>query len=308
MKWNKKGLIFTVNQNFGWMNSHAQIPTALVYEDKIRIYFSTRPKHGLSLTTFLDLDVKKPENILYIHDKPILDIGHPGTFDEHGIMPSYVFKEKEKIYLFYSGWSRRCITPYMNLTGLAISDDGINFEKISEGPILTINRYEPFSATSPFLLKEKGFYYIFYCSGLGWRFIDDKYEHFYDIKCSVSDNFFDFGQYGNIAIKVKNKNEALTRPSIIKTKDTYHMWYCYRGIEDFRDGKNAYRIGYAYSYDLKTWHRDDSKAGIDLSDEGWDSKMIAYPYVVKTPYGIYMFYNGNGFGKSGFGYAILQIE
>jgi predicted GH43/DUF377 family glycosyl hydrolase len=112
----------------------------------------------------------------------------------------------------------------------------------------------------------------------------------------------------SIAIKVKNKNEALTRPSIIKTKDTYHMWYCYRGIEDFRDGKNAYRIGYAYSYDLKTWHRDDSKAGIDLSDEGWDSKMIAYPYVVKTPYGIYMFYNGNGFGKSGFGYAILQIE
>ena len=35
-------------------------------------------------------------------------------------------------------------------------------------------------------------------------------------------------------------------------------------------------------------------------------RMLAYPYVIQTPYGTYLFYNGNGFGQSGFGYALLE--
>ena len=84
------------------------------------------------------------------------------------------------------------------------------------------------------------------------------------------------------------------------------MWFCYRGIKDFRDGKGSYRIGYAWSDDLLDWSREDENSGIDVASEGWDSMMIAYPYVIKTPDKILMFYNGNGFGKTGFGYAILE--
>jgi len=108
------------------------------------------------------------------------------------------------------------------------------------------------------------------------------------------------------AVKAKNDLEALTRPTVLKINEKYHMWFCYRGSDDFRDGDNAYRIGYAWSDDLITWYREDKKSGIEVSDSGWDSKMIAYPYIVKTEYGIYMFYNGNGFGLSGFGYAVLE--
>ena len=84
------------------------------------------------------------------------------------------------------------------------------------------------------------------------------------------------------------------------------MYFSFRGSNDFRDGEDAYRLGYAYSKDLKYWHRKDEETVLDLSKDGWDSKMIAYPYVVQTPYGTYLFYNGNGFGQSGFGYAILE--
>ena len=104
----------------------------------------------------------------------------------------------------------------------------------------------------------------------------------------------------------KEELEASTRPTVIYKNSIYHMWFCCRGIEEFRDGKDAYRIGYAWSKDLKKWNREDEKAGIYVSEEGWDSKMMAYPYVVETPYGPYMFYNGNGFGQSGFGYAVLE--
>ena len=84
------------------------------------------------------------------------------------------------------------------------------------------------------------------------------------------------------------------------------MYYCYRGSEDFRNGKNSYQIGYAWSDDLTNWSRDDLQANINISKKGWDSKMVAYPYIVQTSWGTYMFYNGNGFGRSGFGFAKLE--
>jgi hypothetical protein len=45
---------------------------------------------------------------------------------------------------------------------------------------------------------------------------------------------------------------------------------------------------------------------LELSNEGWDSEMIAYPYIINIKGKSVMFYNGNSFGKTGFGYAVLE--
>ena len=66
---------------------------------------------------------------------------------------------------------------------------------------------------------------------------------------------------------------------------------------------NGYRIGFAVSRDGISWSRRDSEIGIVVSESGWDSEMLAYPYVVKFRDKFFMFYNGNGFGKSGFWFA-----
>ena len=84
------------------------------------------------------------------------------------------------------------------------------------------------------------------------------------------------------------------------------MWFSYRTSKDYRGGDGSYKMGYATSPDGMTWQRNDAMAGITTSDKGWDSEMIAYPYIVDTPHGRYMFYNGNGFGASGFGYAVWR--
>jgi len=99
--------------------------------------------------------------------------------------------------------------------------------------------------------------------------------------------------------------EPTHTPTVLKRNGKYHMWFCYRGVEDFRNGENSYRMGYAWSEDLREWFREDDKAGINVSADGWDSKMTAYPYVATTPDEVLLFYNGNGFGASGFGYAVL---
>jgi hypothetical protein len=84
------------------------------------------------------------------------------------------------------------------------------------------------------------------------------------------------------------------------------MWYSRRGIVEYRsDRRHSYRIGYAESKDNLEWERKDEQAGLELSADGWDSEMLAYPYIVDYQDKRYLFYNGNGFGRSGFGFALL---
>jgi sucrose-6-phosphate hydrolase SacC (GH32 family) len=89
--------------------------------------------------------------------------------------------------------------------------------------------------------------------------------------------------------------------------DRYHMYFCYRQAYDFRKNSDrSYRLGYAHSHDLITWTRDDNLAGIDVSSSGWDSEMQCYPHIFESNGDVYMLYNGNEFGKFGFGLAKLE--
>ena len=289
------------------MNSHAQVPTILLKDNILRIYFATRSKLGLSMTTFIDVDIQNPHEILYIHEKPILDLGKPGAFDEHGIMPSYVREYLGQVWLYYVGWSRREFIPYSNWTGLAVSEDGgRTFQKMFPGPILDRTPNEIYSGTGCYILKEKDKWHMCYASGVDWIKVNNKYEEYYVIKHAHSDDGIAWVRENRKLLSSRKQYEPTHTPTVLYKDGKYHMWFCYRGIQNFRDGKNSYRIGYAWSSDLKDWLREDKKAGIDVSETGWDSKMIAYPYVVKTTNNILMFYNGNGFGSSGIGYAYLE--
>ena len=306
--WVKKGILFSPNGQGGVINSHAQIMAPIILEDKLRIYFSSRPKPGKTLPFFVDFDINN-FNLLHINTDPILKLGNPGTFDEHGIMPSCVIKNNNDIFLYYSGWQQSIGVPYNNYTGLAISDDnGNTFKKYSEAPVLDRNDLELYSATSPYVLKQNGLWHTWYSSGTGWHKVEGKFEHTYDLKYAYSRDGKNWHQEGKIGIKSHNEYEALCKPAIIKLEDTFFMWFSYRGSKGFRDGSESYRIGLAYSDDLVNWKRDDKLAGIKTSDNGWDSKMIAYPSIIKINGDYYMFYNGNSFGKDGFGYAVLKID
>ena len=72
--------------------------------------------------------------------------------------------------------------------------------------------------------------------------------------------------------------------------------------------KIGYRLGYAESADGVRWERLDHLAGMERSDEGWDSVMIAYPFVYEHRGVKHLLYNGNGFGETGIGYAVLDED
>ncbi len=306
MSWKKKGCVFQANGEFGWMMSHAQVPTVYVMEDRFRVFFSTRNSNGKSLTACIDLDKDDPMQIKHLYEKPVLGFGRPGTFDDEGVMPSYIVKHHHQLLLYYSGWNQRVNVPYHNAMGLAVSDDGLTFNRMYDGPIMDRIATEPYLAVTPCVLKEDHEWKMWYVSGIKWELIEQKYEPIYLIKYAYSLDGIVWQRPNITCILQRHEYEVFSHPNVLKIDDVYHMWYCYRHCYDYRDGLGSYRLGYAQSLDGINWQRKDDELGITVSFAGWDSTMMCYPYVIKDNDKLIMFYNGNGFGKSGFGYALFE--
>lgn len=305
--WEKKGLIFKPTGAFDWSVSHAQVPVAEELPNCIRIYYSTRNKFGKSNISFIDVEKHNPNKIIQVNSKPLLNFGQLGTFDDCGMMPTSIITINEIKLLYYIGWTTRGSVPYHNAIGIAKSEDGLSFERMFCGPIITTNKDEPYFSGTAHVLYDKGIFKMWYLSCVRWEVIDNSPEPFYNLKYAVSENGIDWRQQNQIAIDLEQDEGGLASASVLKLENLYKMWFCVRKTENYRfDKKSSYRIGYAESKDGIQWDRKDNKSGINLSKSGWDSEMICYPNVLKTDYGTYLFYNGNGFGKTGFGYAVWR--
>jgi hypothetical protein len=312
MKWKKAGLIHSIYDHNEWMVSHAQVPIVdKVGENRLRIYYGTRDKKGRTLTTYIEVEEKNPSNILYVHEKPILPLGRLGCFDDSGVMPSDIVSHNGNKYLYYLGWNVGHSVRYRVANGLAISEDGgETFSRISEGPIMDRNIIDPIAVSTQCVLVDEGVWKMWYMSYTKWELVHGITEPFYHIKYAESTDGIQWNRDGNVCIGFVSKSEAgIARPIVIREDGLYKMWFSTRTAVDYRKDKTqSYRIGYAESLDGKTWNRMDDEVGITVSGSGWDSEMIAYPYVVKYSDRKIMFYNGNGFGRTGFGYAISDYK
>jgi len=304
--WKKKGLIFKVGGEYEWNKSHAQVPVVDVLDDRLRIYYASRNSTGKSHMSFIEVDNINPTNILFESNSSLLPLGKLGTFDDSGIMPSSIITVGDKKYLYYIGWTTRKTVPYQNAIGVALSlDGGISFKKISEGPIISVNHIEPYFSGTSFVTTDSNKFKMWYLSCIKWEIFNESIEPLYNLKYAESMDGVNWIQTGKVAIELDIDEGGLVSASVIKQEGIYRMWFGKRKLKDYRDDiRNTYRIGYAESLDGIEWARKDNLAGITISSKGWDSEMISYPYVVKVRENIMMFYNGNGFGKTGFGYAI----
>jgi hypothetical protein len=310
MKWEKKGLIYHPTSNDDWMVSHAQLPTVdKVRDEVLRIYFGTRDALNRTVTTYLEVEASNPEKILYLHPKPVLNLGELGCFDDSGAMASWIVNHGGMKYLFYIGWNVGVSVSYRNSIGLAISDDGgQTFTRLFKGPIVDRTKTEPHFCGASCVMIENNTWRMWYLSAIKWTMVNNKPEPVYHIKYAESSDGYNWERTGIVCIDLKSPEEGgITRPCVIQEDGVYKMWYSYRGVRDYRANKNfSYRIGYAESRDGLVWERKDHLSGIDISEAGWDSEMVTYAQVYEHRGEKYMIYNGNGFGKSGFGYAVMS--
>ncbi len=319
MKWKKLGHIFdptTWNDGIDrpWMKTHSQCTHALILDDVVRIYFSCRPENdengfAKSYTTFLDLDKNDLTKILRVSDKPVMPLGELGAFDEFAVYPSCNIKHGDKILFYYAGWTRCQSVPFNTSIGLAYSlDNGETFNRIGPGPILSADLMEPFVLSGPKVRKFDNKWYMFYLAGVKWINHNGKPEIVYKNRIAISSNGVKWDRLNiNIIPDVLDENECQAGPDVFYKDGLYHMYFVYREGLDFRTiPGRGYKIGYATSIDLFNWERKDEEAGISYSESGWDSTMHHYPHVFELNGNYYMTFNGNDFGKYGFGLAVLE--
>jgi hypothetical protein len=109
--WTKQGQIFTSAGQHSWMQTHNQNPCALVLEDRIRVYFTCRPGpddrgYFNSVISFVEIDRNDPQKVLHVHDRPLLEAGGMGAFDQFGTMPGAVLRVGDEVWMSYVGWMR----------------------------------------------------------------------------------------------------------------------------------------------------------------------------------------------------------
>lgn len=314
-KWKKLGVIFNplTVQDRSWLKEFAQAPSVIVFDNYIRVYFSCRPnadENGqyVSYSAFVDLERNNLFKVIKVSEQPILELGKLGCFDEFGTYPTSVIKNGDDFLAYYGGWTRCVSVPFNVAIGLAMSkDNGTTFKRIGDGPILSYDANEPFILSGPKIRMFNNKWYLWYIAGVKWVENGGKPEPVYRIRMAFSEDGVEWTKLGRELIEVKlEEDECQASPDVFFWKNTYHMFFCYRYSTGFRGKEKGYRIGYASSTDLINWTRDDTKAGIDVSEEGWDSEMISYPHVFELDGKIYMMYLGNHVGRYGFGLAVLE--
>jgi hypothetical protein len=316
MKWKKLGKIFDPTQHKlpNGCIEFAQSPQTLVFDDFVRIYFSTRKKDSngkyLSHIAFVDMDLDL-KNMLRISTDTVIELGELGCFDEHGIFPINLVRDKDKILAYTCGWNRRVSVSVETSIGLALSkNNGLTFEKIGKGPILSSSLNEPFLVGDGFVNIYNDTYHMWYIYGTRWidNTEDNSPARVYKIAHATSKDGMDWKRDSKQIISDKlNAQECQALPTVIQIDEKYHMYFCYRQSTGFRKNKDrGYRIGYAYSDDLIHWTRNDDKAGIDVTEGAWDSDMQCYPHIFSIKNKTYLLYNGNEFGRLGFGLAVLE--
>ena len=301
MKWEKKGQIFAPNGQYDWVKTHGMLPVSdHVKDDIFRIYFSGRDGSNVSKTGFIEIDIKEPNKILHLSESPILDIGKLGAFDDNGVSPTWMVNHAGKKYFYFMGWNKGSKVRAAEVSGLAIStDDGKTFERYSKAPIIDRTDKEPYTIlVISCIIIENGVWRMWYDSADYW--ISEELPR-YNIKYAESLDGINWKRNVDVSVTYKNDQETrVSRASIIKDDGIYRMWFCYAM------GSGGYNMGYAESNDGIKFNRMDEKVGIELSTSGWDSEMICYPNVFKHKGETYMLYCGNGYGRTGFGLAVLR--
>lgn len=303
MKWEKKGLIHRPDGSLPWARRHAFPVTPLLLDSGVlRLYVAFTDDDFVGRVGWVDVNPENPSEIIGISPRPVLDIGRPGAFDENGVVPTSIVRVGDQLYMYYVGFQLGYKVRYYQFQGLAISDDGgETFERYSRVPIIDRSDEEMVNRTSAFVMREDGRFRMWYVGGSDWLEVNGKPLPTYNIRYLESPDGKTWGRSGRVAIDFRDDDEhALGRAWVIRRDGLYRMFF------SRRSKSVGYRLGYAESADGIEWTRKDDEIELDVSADGWDSNMIAYTSIFEHRDRVFMFYNGNDCGQTGFGYAELK--
>lgn len=306
MRWRKLGLVYGPSGRMDWARSHAMIPTPIrLRDDVIRVFVSFCDAQGRARPGYVDVSAADPTTVVGVSPVTVLELGQPGTFDDNGVVAcSVVEAAPGTLYMYYVGFELGTQIRYRLLTGLATSTDGgERFVRLRRTPVLERSDAELYFRCGPFCRMEDGRFRLWYIAGSEWTELDGKMLPVYDIRYAESADGICWPERGECLISISEPDEhGFGRPCVIPWRDGgYRMFYSVR-----RRSLGAYRLGCATSRDGQAWQRADHSLNLDVSAGSFDSDAIMYAAPIVVDDRVFVFYNGNGFGRDGF--AVAELE
>jgi hypothetical protein len=298
--WHRLGRVFCGNGPENWIAGYASYPTPLVLGgDTVRVFFSPRDGENRSSITSLDLALEGERfRILSLPKQPLLSPGRRGSFDDSGVTVSCVVPRGDELWVYYLGWSLGTTVPFRNFIGLAVGGrNAAMLRRVSPAPILERSAIDPYTLGYPWVVPDEDGWRMWYGSHLEWGNEGLAMRHV--IKEAWSADGIQWQRQGRIAIPLDGDEFAVSRPCVICDADRKRMWYARRNPQ--------YRMGYAELIDGNWIRQDDSLSFVGAVGD-WESESIAYPAIFDHGGHRYMLYNGNGYGRTGFGIAILETR
>lgn len=305
-RWRPLGRVLHQPPTAEWSASHAAYPTPLVLADgRVRVFFATRDPANRSNVASVDLslDGDQWEQVSGVHG-PALRPGPRGAFDADGVTLGSMVRHEGRLYGFYLGWTLPKNVPFTNTVGLAMSDDdGLSFERFSPAPILGLTRHNPFVLGYPFVHRLGDRWHMLFGTHAHWG--PEGLDMLHIVKEAFSDDLIHWQDEERVVVDVLGDRDplewAVSRPGVIQEADgSFSMWFARRYSD--------YRLGFATSQDGVTWQRADEQLTFLGEPAAWEDRERTYPWVFDHGGERYMLYNGNGYGREGFGLAILERD
>jgi hypothetical protein len=298
MAWTRLGLVFLPDGAKPWARSHAALPVPVqIAPDVFRVFFSARDADQRSHVGWVDIDLSSQPRVLQQASEPVLAPGEDGTFDDSGVGLGCIAEADDGARLYYMGWNLGVRAPWRNAIGLAQAPTPRDkFVRYSQGPILDRSPEDPYTLSYPWVLRRgQGDWLMWYGSNLAAS--DTRTDMMHAIKAAQSRDGLHWERDGATVIGFATPDEyAIARPTVVEAGDALLMCFACRG--------ERYRIGAAWSRDGRSWTRNDAVFGLGPSASSWESEMTCYPALFWHRGRLWLAYNGNGYGATGFGLAV----
>jgi hypothetical protein len=271
--------------------------------ERIRVLCAFLDADRVGRCGWVDVAAEDPTRVLGISTTPALDVGIPGTFDEHGVTPlSLVRLPGDVIRLYYAGWQRGVGVRYTLFLGAAESDDeGASFRRLSEAPLLDRSDGELHVRSGALVVPAEEHWRMWYAGGSDWVGVGEQAKPRYALRHLRSEDGVVWPRNGEVCLSPGPGELGFGRPCIRDRDGTFHMWYSLRTVE------RVYDLGYATSVDGIAWQRNDQESGLERGPAAsWDADMVGLGCLVEVGSQLLMFYNGNGYGATGFGVAVAE--
>lgn len=283
--------------------SHAANPLPIhLNGDIYRIFYSSRDEQNRSSVGAVDINIID-RTIIHDHYEPFFEHGKPGCYYSNGVSIGGCYKVNGAHYILFMGWQNPPGQHWRGDIGRLLITNNLDLELVDSNPLMNSDVVDPLSLSYPCVAAmPAGGFEMWYGSTLSWDAGNGEMLHV--INRATSQDGESWVKHGLAVPYEIGKAQAFSKPTVLHDEpNTYEMWFSYRS-----GNGQKYRIGYARSVDQLNWILDLSSSGIDVSASGWDSEMIEYPSVFRHQDKIYMLYNGNGYGITGFGLAELDND